>query len=247
MMKYVLIILALLIALAPGASANSLPSEFSYTILIEGKESGKSQTKVTETSDRLIFDTNSFVNFGEYKLEINTRVEADKKTSQILKFSYEGEKPGILMGGEAIVSGDTIHGFSVENGVEYPVSRVSTHPNPVFLEDYVMVCQVLLARAYFNAKEDPWATSVFLPTSWIVNDRLVIAKAADAYLESDIKETTCTKLQVQFSGSHAFVSFFDHKRGLPVYLAFPGTNTEAFLDEFYGDTPVSRYMLSKEK
>ena len=46
---------------------------------------------------------------------------------------------------------------------------------------------------------------------------------------------------IAMGGSNAFASFYDPGRRLPVYIAFPSVAVEVFLDEFYGDTPVSRF------
>ena len=70
---------------------------------------------------------------------------------------------------------------------------------------------------------------------------LSVISASEISFESNIKETTCTKIVLTIEGGSGFASYFDEARGLPVYLAFPASNTEVFLDEFFGDEPVTRY------
>jgi hypothetical protein len=73
-----------------------------------------------------------------------------------------------------------------------------------------------------------------------------ISKGSDVALESETEEAVCGKLVVSIQGSAAFVSYFDPKRNLPVYLAFPETATEVFLYDFFKDEPVSRYRAKPD-
>ena len=223
-----------------------IPKEFSYTYMIEGQLVGKSSTKTTETADRLVFDSKTDVAFGEYKFDMATHTEADKKTYRILKFTYEGSKGGMMIGGESTVTPDSVVGFMMENGSTFPGQVDLANDQIVMFEDYIAVHQVLLARAYFEKGIELWNTDMFLPSTFQVKD-VAMGTFADAYLESDYDEAVVSKLQVQMQGAHQYIIFYDKKRGMPLYLAFPGVNTEVFLDEFYGDMPVSRYRLPSVK
>lgn len=68
-----------------------------------------------------------------------------------------------------------------------------------------------------------------------------ITKGSVSALESMTQEAICTKLVIAIQGSSPFASYFDPESGLPVYLAFPTALVEVFLDDFYGDVPISRY------
>lgn len=239
-MKIFLMIILVALAAVPDAFASSIPPEFSYTVYIEGKDAGKSVTKFTKTPDRLVFDSSTKISFAEYTLELTTRTEADPITYEILKFAWDGARTNYLLGGEAVAEGDSVHGFVVENGIQYPHSRNTKHPRTMVLEDYVACHQLLIGLGYFQEGVEEQVIDLFLPTSFMVNDALVV-KSSEALIESDIDEALCIKVQVHMTGAAAYVMFFDQKRGMPVYIAFPGTNAEVFLDEFFGDTPVSRF------
>jgi len=52
---------------------------------------------------------------------------------------------------------------------------------------------------------------------------------------------TARKLLVAIQGGDPFESLIDPERGIPVYIRFPGIGAEVFLNDFYGDNPVSQY------
>jgi hypothetical protein len=52
---------------------------------------------------------------------------------------------------------------------------------------------------------------------------------------------TARKLIVIISGAEPFESHVDPVRGVPVYIRFPTSQAEAFLDEVFGENPVTYY------
>lgn len=253
MRKCLPIVVLVILMVASGAvwaadeyNPGPIPREFSYTYLIEGQIVGKSATKTTETADRWIFDTRSEIGFGEYKLDLVSRTEADKKTYRVLKFQYDGYKGGMMIAGEASIHADSIAGYMVENGATFPGHVQLMNDELVVFEDYVAVHQVLMVRAFFEKGLELWNTDMFLPSTFQFKE-VALGTFADAYLESDYDEAVVSKVQIEMKGAHQYIIFYDKKRGMPLYMAFPGVNTEAFLDEFYGDMPVSRYRLPSVK
>jgi hypothetical protein len=104
----------------------------------------------------------------------------------------------------------------------------------------MMEHEVLIALAHIATGDDVREYGFVMPSS-LTLARATIASATSAIMESDYESAVCTKLIVSLDGSEAFASFLDPKRNLPVYLAFPQTNVEVFLDDFYRDSPVVRY------
>jgi hypothetical protein len=243
-MKTALIFAAVLSIVTAAASAEApvldLPSEFSYTIYVEGERAGSSTTKVTETAEGYILESHVLLKRADFRIDLKARTEVDKRTLLPLKFEYSGTKSGNQVEGEAIIEGKDVYCSVVENDEKFPTSRESRHPKVLVLEDYVMDHEVLLALAFARSGEDPANFGLLFPS--ICNVTAVsVTKGSELALESETQEAICEKYVVMIEGSSAFASFFDPQRGLPVYLAFPTTYTEVFLDDFFGDTPITRY------
>jgi hypothetical protein len=70
---------------------------------------------------------------------------------------------------------------------------------------------------------------------------MTLGYTGEVAVESDTRSVTARKLVVSIEGGDAFESLIDPKRGVPVYLRFPGVGAEVFLADFFGDKPTPRY------
>ena len=240
-MKNVLLFAAALLAIASVAeSAGNLPPEFSYTIYVEGQEVGRSTTKVTEEAGVYVFDTSTDLAFNDFKLSLDTRTVVDNKTFLPLSFTYTGDKMGTLLDGETTITGNEATCVTGEHGQSYTSTRTSTHPDVLLFEEYVMDHEVIIARAFWEGGPEGKDYGILFPSSARMS-AASIGKGSELSFESDTKEAYCVKLIISLQGGSPYASYYDPERGLPVYLAFPGTSTEVFLDEFFDGKPVSRY------
>ena len=60
-------------------------------------------------------------------------------------------------------------------------------------------------------------------------------------MESDLDETVCENLSVALTGSEPYVNLYSPDLGIPVYMAFPAADVEAFLESFFGENPTTYY------
>jgi len=241
MKSTVIVAIALVVFLFTGVlAAGPLPSEFSYTILKEGKQIGTSASQVESGKNTIVFTTNTQLSFSEFELDINTRTEVDSKTFIVRNITYDGIRMGKIIEGEFVIEGATVDGWTSDDGNQTPYTRNADFPRVLLLEDYVMCHEVIIANAYMATGEDAAEFGLFMPSSGMIVPVKIAAGSVTA-LESETQEAICTKILVAMGGSSAFASFYDPKRGLPVYLAFPAAMVEVFLDDFYGDTPISRF------
>jgi len=240
-MKNVLLFAAALLAIASVASsAGNLPPEFSYTIYVEGQEVGRSTTKVTEETGVYVFDTSTDLAFNDFKLSLDTRTVVDNKTFLPLSFTYTGDKMGTLLDGETTITENEATCVTGEHGQSYTSTRTSPHPNVLLFEEYVMDHEVIIARAFWEGGPEAKKYGILFPSAARMS-AATIDKGSELAFESDTKEAYCVKLIISLQGGSPYASYYDPERGLPVYLAFPGTSTEVFLDEFFDGKPVSRY------
>jgi hypothetical protein len=236
------VVLAIVFSLlwSVGASAGELPESFSYTVIKEGKRVGQTVTSV-ETRDGLhVFSSVTEVEFDDFSLDVTTTTAMDAETFTARKFSYQGIRNDKLIEGEFIFDGKDIEGWTEEDGVKTPCSRVSSADGVLVLEDYVICHEVMIANAFVAQSKDPARFGLLMPSAGHPTS-VEISKGSVSSLESETREAICTKLIVSISGSSPFASYFDPERSLPVYIAFPSVLVEVFLDEFWGDTPISRY------
>jgi hypothetical protein len=225
---------------AAGADAGELPDNFSYTIIKEGKRVGQTTTNVEIKDGICVFSSVTEVEFGEFALDVTTVTEMDAETFTARKFSYQGIRNEKLVEGEFVIEDKTIEGWTQENEFKTPYSYVSQFPGVLMLEDYVICHEAMIANAFMAGDNDPARFGLLMPSAGHTSF-IEIAKGSVSSLESEISEAICTKLVVSVSGSSPFASYFDPERSLPVYIAFPAALVEVFLDDFWGDAPVSRY------
>lgn len=240
----ILLTLVLLAQLAPRTWANPLPDKIGYTIYARGQEIGHSDITVTRTDDAIIFDTITKVDFAnDEKLDLRSRTKADPKTFLIRSFSYDGTRAGSELSGEVVAEGDSIYGTFWENGKERTDYRKNPFGPHLFLQDFVMSHEVLIARAQEAAGGDmkvPIEYGIVFPSSLTLS-KATVGFASTLEIESDTEAVVCKKLLVGIEGSQPFASYYDPERGLPVYMVFPQSLVEVFLDDFFGDSPITRY------
>lgn len=239
MRTVLLITIAILAAAAPSLAGGQLPPEFSYTIYIEGEDAGKCATKVTETDERYVFDTQTVVQTEDINLDLTSKTEVDKQSFLPVRFTFGGRVMDRDVVGETTINGREATCVNMQGDREYTIARASKH-DILILEEYVMAHEVVIARAFWESGEDPASFGLLFPSPTNITT-IDITKGSELAFESATEEAYCVKLIISLQGGSPFASFYDPERGLPLYLAFPTTATEAFLDEFFDGEPVSRY------
>jgi hypothetical protein len=138
------------------------------------------------------------------------------------------------------VDGSSVEGTYISGEFSQDGSRRGSHDHLLLLEDFVMAHEVLIARAHFALGQEEAEYDLFQPSSFSMTS-IGMVSASDIAFESKTQEAIVRKLVLAIQGGSGFASYMDQERGLPVYLAFPSTSTEVFLDEFFEGGPVSRY------
>ena len=239
MKKLLLVSAAIACAASAQLQAGDLPPEFSYIIYIQGRDAGRSTTKVTKKADTYVFESQTRINLDQFSLELDTRTEVDKKSFLPISFTYSGSNPQQALKGQTTIEGKEAICDVIVGDERFTSSRASKHP-VLLLEEYVMAHEVVIARAFWESGENMADYGLLFPSTTNMTS-VSISKGSELMFESENKEAYCIKFIVSLTGGSPFASYFDPERGLPVYLAFPGSNTEVFLDEFFDGKPLSRY------
>jgi len=138
------------------------------------------------------------------------------------------------------MQGDSLFGTTLNGDLKKTDYVISPYDITLFLEDYVMAHEILIARAHIVDGQMVGTYGLMFPSSFALSSATV-QTASKAEIESEDAAVVCDKILVAIQGSDPYACFYDPARGLPVYMAFPQTNVEVFLDDFFGDHPVSRY------
>lgn len=224
--------------------ANTLPGKIDYTIFARGQKVGQCNITVKETKKAIVLDSQTHIDFTkDVALDITSHTVADPKTFLVREYSVFGTKDNKPIDAHFVVVGDSIHGTILRGDQEQSDYLKSPYDQTLFLEDFVMDHEVLIALAQVAAGE-PRTYGLFFPVAMAINSARV-SFASKVEIESDTEGVVCDKLLVGLDGGTNWASYYDPQRKLPVYMAFPATNVEVFLDDFFGDSPISRYREHK--
>jgi hypothetical protein len=97
-----------------------------------------------------------------------------------------------------------------------------------------------MALAQAQAKERTTKYGLLFPSSFNTAD-ITLGFAGDVLVEAGAKSLTARKLVVIIRGAAPYECRVDPKSGLPVYIRFPDSRTEMFLDEIFGENPLTYY------
>jgi hypothetical protein len=226
---------------AAPVSADALPATLGYTLYTDGVRVGHSGMKITRDKSALRFESKTRVEIGPNVIELTSQTEADPESFVIRRFSFEGTKGGMATAALVVLRGDSATGWVERAGSQERSARSQVARGGfVVFEDWVMDLEVLLALHQAKATEER-STYPLLYASSFSTSELLTGFTGEVAVESATRSIVARKLEFSMTGGSAFESHVDPRTGIPVYLHFPVTRTEAFLDDFFGDKPVSRY------
>lgn len=233
-----------LTAVVTAEGATQLPRTVAYTFYLGGRRVGQSETRIVQSPGVLRFESNLRVENGPNVVELSTRTEADPTTYAIRRFSCSGTKGGKPMSTSVTVEGDSVYG-SVTVGETTSKRGVRMKPPIAVWEDWILDIQILLALQQARMGDRASTLSLLLAASYSVNS-VTLGYTGEASVDGNDRSLVARKLLVAVLGGEPFESFVDPKRGVPVYIRFPGLQAEVFLDDFFGDNPASAYQPASE-
>jgi hypothetical protein len=108
-----------------------------------------------------------------------------------------------------------------------------------------MELEILLAQTQAASKHPSDTYGLIFAGSFLPAD-LVAGYTGDVLVEAGDRSLAARKLEVVIRGSNPFFSHVDPVRGIPVYIEFPSVRVEAFLEEVFGENPVTRFAPTPE-
>jgi hypothetical protein len=225
--------------------AHALPKTLGYSFYVKGVPMGRADIKITESSREIVFESETHVLTGTDVIALSSRTVADRKTFNVRDFSYRGTKGNHAVACQAQVRGDSVYGFVEMDGVLKDKHLKMPQAQTLLFEDWVMEHEILLAltQAASPKKTETYGlvfTSSFSPAE------VTAGYSGEVLVEAGRRSMTARKLVVIIRGAEPFESHVDPDRGVPVYIRFPQSRTEVFLDEVFGENPVTFFSTTEE-
>ena len=229
-----------LVAGAGSATADPLPSKLGYTFFIRGTRVGHADVRISQKSDAIRINSTLEVETAKTRMALSTHTEADPKTYALRSFAFDGIKGDDKVASSVTVLGDSVYGFVSTNGKKRTMGRRVT-PTPILVwEDWVPDIEILIALQQARAFKNPSTRGLLLANSYSSSE-VVLGYSGEAVVDSDTQSMVARKLLVAIQGGEPFESLIDPKKGVPVYMRFPGIGAEIFLDDFFGENPTPRH------
>lgn len=232
--------LALTALLCGQPLAGMFPESVTYRYYVNGTYRGKNDIEVTETDDAIVFEGTSEFELGAYSQKLETRTEVDKETFLVRYFSYEGAKVGKQIEGTVWVEGKKIKGTLIEDGNSFP-SKKTVELTTVFFQNYHMEHQIALANLLDKSGKPFVNFFTFFPSDFMFGSTLGVLQTEFEF-ETKNSKIICKLFSVAVERGETYYSYFDIDKHLPVYLDFPGSRTEVFLESEYGTDPETKYV-----
>ncbi len=231
----ILLAAGLLSAAATGAVAGELPARLGYSFYIDGKPVGRTDIRVTRSPDALVFESRTHITLAGGQIDLSCRTEADPRTFVTRRFSMKGTRGGLPVASEVTLRGDSAIGWIQRDDQRLP-RKLEQPGGFIVFEDWVMELEVLLALRQGTSSRVSDTYHVLFGNS--LTPTVVIAGyTGDVIVESAARSMAARKLEIVMQGAVPFESRVDPDTGVPVYLRFTEARAEAFLDDFFGDTP----------
>jgi hypothetical protein len=243
MFRLEVLLVAGLVCLAPlsGAHAGTLPKTLGYSFYVSGEPAGRADIKITQTGKELVFESRTRVLTNYSVIAYTSRTVADPRTYHVRQFSLEGTKGERPVSCAATLTADSVVGY-LGTGKGPADRRMKMPASPtVLFEDWLVEHEVLMALTQAHAKDKTSKYGVLFPSTF-TPATVTMGYAGDVLVEAGAHSITARKLVVILAGAAPYESHVDPKTGIPVYIRFPQSETEIFLDKIFGENPVTYYQ-----
>ena len=246
-LKFPRVILPLLaiVLLAGVARAGELPKNLRYSFYVNGEPAGHAEVKITRTPTSLVFESDTRVLTGVAVIALESKTVVDPGTYAVSEFSCKGTKGDHTVSCEARVHADSAFGYYEMDGDIRDKHLKMRHPKTLLFEDWLMEHEILFALTQARSEQRTTTYNLLFPTS-LAPAEVTLGYSGEVLEEAGPRSMTARKLIVIIAGAEPFESHVNPKNGIPVYMRFPTSHTEAFLDEIFGENPTT-YYTTKDK
>jgi len=226
-------------AWAGSSPAVDFPVKATYLFFIQGIPAGRSDIECSAEGGAYVFRSTSRVTHGEFADTLSCRSAFDKKTLRPRSFEYKGVLAGQAVTGTIRVEGDSAFSRTETGANSFSVRVGWTEPTLVF-QSFVPEHLVVLSRFLTASDALVRRFNILFPVDMMFTTAIGEV-ASELELATGSSTTICKKFGLAIQGSLPFYVFVDKKKNLPVYMDFPGVQTEMFLQSAFGDHPTTKY------
>jgi hypothetical protein len=240
--KLMLVICTLIMLFPLSSQGAKLPQKAIYRLFTNGIYTGTNEIETKEKDGKIIITSITKDSYEESELELKTTTVVDSKTFQTLRLTYEGKKDKRPISGDFVLDSDTLSGTMTDEGNEYPFNAKLSGAGTYALQENNMEHIMLLMQNFMPSGEFAKKYQLFFPIYTTIGD-------TDVHLESERelpvgdKSMVCKKVTMKMQLSDIFVLFIDPANNLPVYVLYPSTRWEAFLESYFGENPQTFYRF----
>ena len=226
-------------AWAGSSPAVDFPAKATYLFFIQGTPAGRSDIECAAEGGAYVFRSTSNVFRGEFADTMFCRTEFDKKTLRPRLFQYKGVVSSEKVSGTIRVEGDSAFSRTETGGNPFSVRVGWVEPKLLF-QNFVPEHLVVLSRFLTASDALVRRFTILFPADMMFVPG-VGEVASELELATRPSPTICKKFGIAFQSSLPFFMYVDLKRDIPVYMDFPGVQTEMFLQSAFGDHPATKY------
>jgi hypothetical protein len=239
MRKISLLLFLGLIVVCGTAEAGRFPSRLVYLFYAHGQYVGRCVVEAEEKADVYEFKSSSEVRIGIFVQSMECFTEFNKETLAPKYYSYRGEKVGQKMSGVIEFTEETIKGDLEFNGAPIP-SEQATKGQIILYENYVMDHQTMML-ATLAASGEPYVRFHTFSPSDFVQAQTVALVESEVELPLKPKPSVCTKWAISLQSADPYFGYFDPERQVAVYMDYPLSGVEIFLESAWGENPPTHY------
>lgn len=212
--------------------------ETAYLFFTQGTQVGRCDIRVTQSANAHVFESVTEIRFGEDRIALENRTEYDKKTLRPLLYRYKGERAGESLSGTIRCSADSVRAQLEAKGQHTTVQIPWTDDLMIF-QNYVPEHLLAMARRLGDSGKSFSRYRVLFPSDMMATSA---AASAETEIEVPIKPpVVCTIYAVGLENSPPFYLYYDIEGKSLIYIDFPATQTEVFLERAFEGNVRTKY------
>jgi hypothetical protein len=223
---------------AGASGARDFAADATYLFFVKGELAGKSEVKAELSNGTLVLESTTETQIGEGWMSLKNRTEYERKTLRPRLYRYEGSRAGESMSGTIRFQPDSIRA-ELEVGGTDMTAKVAWTDGTVIFQNYVPEHLLVMARELADSNRAFRRFRVLFPADMMTAQGF---GSAETEFELPIRPpVVCMVYTVSLETSPPFFLYYDREGKALVYIDFPSTETEVFLQSVFGDQPKSKY------
>jgi len=236
------VLLLTLAACGAGFVTAAKAAEFSpvatYLFFAQGQNIGKSEIKLSRRGEIYVFDSTTKLQLGEEVLDLAHHTELDRASLRPRLYSYGGKRFGESFSGTVEFERDSAKADIEVSGLHSP-TVLPFSPETVVFQNYVPEHLLVIAERLAASEKTFSRLAVLFPSDMMVTSAIA---SLETEMEMPIQPpVVCSLYSLSLKNSPPFYLYYDREHKSLLYMDFPATKTEIFLQSAWGEHPKTKY------